>query len=75
MSYAESTSVKSLSSKSAFSVFKLLLNNSILLSVNKRMNGLSFTLGVFMSIKENLANDQICPGSNYLMSICFVLAF
>ena len=54
MSYDLSTSVKSLSSISAFSVFNLSLINSTLLSVNSRINGLSFILGVFMSINEKL---------------------
>ena len=51
MSYDLSTSVKSLSSISAFSVFNLSLNNSTLLSVNSHINGLSLKLGVFFVYK------------------------
>ena len=54
MPYELSTSVKLLSSINALSEFKLFKNNSIFLSVNKQINGLSLMLGVFMSINEKL---------------------
>ena len=52
MPYELSTTVNSLSSISSRSESKLFKNNSILLSVNKQINGLSLILGVFMSINE-----------------------
>ena len=54
MLYAVSTSDKSLSSISTFSVIKPSLNNFILLSVNSLVNGLSLILLVCISRNEKL---------------------
>ena len=75
MLYAVSTSVRSLSSISTFSVIKLSLNNVILLSVNSLVNGLSLILFVCISKMRNWADGQIYQESNCQMNICFVLIF
>ena len=54
MLYAVSTSVRSLSSISTFSVIKLSLNNVILLSVNNLVDGLYLILYVCISKNEKL---------------------